>query len=980
MSFMNPQPWWPAGERHTTLAASLLSATLLLLRLLPRGSFAGKINLVNTGRRHSRARVIGWLLVLLATGWFAPAYAATGTCGGATGQGVNGPVDYPSYCWIDFTNYNAAQATGAGEPFTITLPGGSTLSFTLTVSGGGLNAITVPTWTGAAFGQSAFTGVPGKPSLYQTTNGATTNVTLSNIVLTVGSGTVPYALVAADAESTNNGESLSFTTNGNAWTQLAAMAYTGSALYPTLGGVGTATVTETGVAGNVGAYAFATTGSPTTISSVVVGGGLQGIAFAVKFHAVDFAITSSHTGNFDLGGTGSYTLTATSNGPDQYTPTDTVTVTDTLPTGMTYVSASGSGWTCGAVGQVVTCTANNVTVNSGSSLPAITLNVSVGYTNAATLTNTATVASNPNLDYNTANNTATDVTTLVDPDLSTSTKTVVNTGGGDAVVGSTLQYTITLTESAGAKATSASVTDDMPVSVSGFTVTSFPAGSTNSSTGTGTGANNTGHINITNITVPAIGSVTVVFTVQVATGTANCTNIDNTATVANPYGSGATPSAPTVVVAQSSCAATGNKILYLYNTQALNRTPQPTSGTSLSIPSTGTTFLDWTLTPVLAKQLKLSTGNVTFTLTTQRTGNNSNRTATAELRTGSGTSIGTSGTVTFNNAGAILSHVFTFNLAAVVTVAAGDTLVVRIHNTTAANNRPFSVYQNSAGVGASTLSIGTTTVINVDSVTAYNAAYPAVTTQTVFIPNTTVYVCAVISDPFGSYDIDPATGGTVPQITLTDPNGAVQVNAVSMVKEGATDCSGAANAADETFEYSYAIPNNAKTGFWTPTVTGYEGTEGTVFHTANGSFDLDVPSLLFMKAVTVSSDGTTNAIKHAIPGAMVLYTLTMQNTGRGPADSGSLSIADAVPTNTAFDLTGATPFTFTDGSTSSGLSAPVMTFSNNGGTSYVYSPSCTRPCTDPAITNFKITFTGSMNGKTGATAPSFIISYTAVIQ
>src|SRR5579859_4916038 len=279
-----------------------------------------------TGCMAALLRTVGSLLVLLAAAWFAPAAsAATGTCGPATGQGT-GPADYPTYCWIDFTNYNGTQATSAGgQAFTITLPGGSTLSFTLTVStvtnvggttvaGGGLNAVTVPTWAGAAFGQTAFTGVPGNPALYQNTNATTTNVSLSNLVLTVGSGTVPYAIVAADAESTNNGESLSFTTNGNPWTLLATMPQGG--VYPTLGGVGTATVTETGVAGTVGAYAFATTGSPTTISSVLGGGGLQGIAFAVKFHAVDFAITSTPSGSFNAGGTGTYTLGVSSNGPD----------------------------------------------------------------------------------------------------------------------------------------------------------------------------------------------------------------------------------------------------------------------------------------------------------------------------------------------------------------------------------------------------------------------------------------------------------------------------------------------------------------------------------------------------------------------------------------------------------------------------------------------------------------------------------------
>ena len=940
------------------------------------------------------------------------AFAATGTCGAAASQGANGPADYSTYCWIDFSGYNNTTATSAGgQAFTITLTGGSTLSFTLKVSGPALAAATVPTWTGAALGQSAFITIPGNPALYQTAGAGTTTVTLSNLVLTVGSGTVPYAIVAADAESTNNGETLSFTTNGNAWTLLASMAYTGSTTFPTLSGTGTTTVTETGVNGNVGAYAFATQGSPTTISSTMLGSGLQGIAFAVKFHAVDMAITSTPSGGFAAGGTGTYTLGVSSNGPDTYSPSDTITVTDTLPVGLSYASASGTGWTCGAVGQLVTCTASNVTIASGGSLPNITLNVTVANTIASSVTNTATVASNPSFDFNTVNNTATNITSIVEPDLSTSTKDVANTSGGDALVGSTLQYTITLNESAGAIATGVSVTDDVPANLSGFTVISIPAGATNSSTGSGTGANNDGKLNITGITVPANESVTIVFTAQVAAGTANCTNIDNTATVTNPNGPGATPSSDTIVVAQSSCAASGNKILYLYNTQALNRTPQPTSAASLSIPSTGTTFLDWTLTPVLQKQLKLNTGTVTFTLTVQRTGNNSNRTATAELRTGSGTSIGTSGTVTFNNAGAILSRTFTFNLAAVTTIAAGDTLVVRIHNTTGTNNRPFSVYQNSAGVGASTLSISTSTVINVDSVTAYNSNYTGSGTpgsQTVFLPSqtnppgttVTVYICAVISDPFGSYDVDPATGGVAPRITLTDPNGNTPVSGATMTLNNSTaggkDCSGIANGAINSYEYIYALPKTGTsstggvttTGFWTANVTGQEGTETSpaITQTSNGSFDVDVPSLLIMKTVAVTSDPVEGATRSkAIPGATVAYTILVQNNGRGPVDTGTFVISDPVPANTVLSLPAKPPFTFTNGSTSSGLSVTSgsdanIAYSNNGGSTFVYTPSCTRPCTDAAITNFKITLTGSMNGKTGGTAPSFTITYSVVIQ
>jgi hypothetical protein len=84
-------------------------------------------------------------------------------------------------------------------------------------------------------------------------------------------------------------------------------------------------------------------------------------------------------------------------------------------------------------------------------------------------------------------------------------------------------------------------------------------------------------------------------------------------------------------------------------------------------------------------------------------------------------------------------------------------------------------------------------------------------------------------------------------------------------------------------------------------------------------------------------------------------------------------------------LTAKPPFVFTNGATSSGLSVTSgsdanIVYSNNGGSTYAYTPTCTRPCVDTAITNFKITLTGSMNGKTGSSAPSFNITFNVVIQ
>ncbi len=992
--------------------------TALLRALAPRTASAGApIRATYSLGCRSRARVIGLLLVLLAGGWFAPGtFAATGTCGAAASQGANGPADYSTYCWIDFSGYNNTTASSAGgRAFTITLTGGSTLSFTLNVTGPALTSATVPTWTGAALGQSAFVTIPGKPALYQTTGAGTTTVTLSNLVLTVGSGTVPYAIVAADAESTNGGETLSFTTNGNPWTLLASMAYTCSTVFPTLGGVNTTTVTETGVNGNVGAYAFATQGSPTTISSTMLGSGLQGIAFAVKFHAVDMASAAVQSGGFAAGGTGTYTLTATNNGPDTYSTPDTITVTDTLPTGLTYnpTGSGGTGWTCGAVGQLVTCTVS-ATVASGAALPAITLNVNVANTVASSVTNTATVADNPTYDYNTTNNTATNTTTIVEPNLTTSTKTVVNTGGGDALVGSTLQYTITLTESAGAVAAGVSVTDNVPANLSGFTasavtVTGSSTTVTNASTNTG-GTNADGLVSISNITVPANGTVTIVFTAQVASGTANCTTIDNTGTITNPNGSTTTVSvtAPTIVVAQSFCASSGNKLLYLTGTivtgttEMMSRQP-PTTNTTVSIASANGQ-VNWEQQTMATKSIVIPAQTVSVALYLARTGGGGNRTIKVALAKNSapGTLLGsTTQTITLTTAEVL--HTFTFAITAttVTATAPTDALLLEITNTTTGANNPIVVYPLN-GTSKSAITFDTSTVINVDSVTAYSSAYPVATPPTggVFPPsqsgppvtNVTVYICAVISDPFGYPDIDPTTGGTAPTITLTDPNGTVRVSNANMTKETGANCSGIATTGTVTttttatlaFEYAYTLPIGVATGFWTAQVTGYEGTEGTISQTSNGSFYVAAPNLLIMKTVSVASDpaeGTTNA--KAIPGANVLYTILVQNNGHGPVDSGTLVITDPVPAKTGFYLSATTPFGFTDGSPVSGLSAPVMTFSNNGGSTYVYSPTCSRPCTDTTITNFKITFTGSMNGESvtvGSTAPSFTITYNDVIQ
>lgn len=100
----------------------------------------------------------------------------------------------------------------------------------------------------------------------------------------------------------------------------------------------------------------------------------------------DLSIEMSRGGPLQVGQQASYTLVVSNNGP--YTEAGPITVTDTLPAGMSFVSASGVNWTCAASGQVVTCTYGK-SLGPNLSAPPVTIIASV--TQAGTMTNTAQV-------------------------------------------------------------------------------------------------------------------------------------------------------------------------------------------------------------------------------------------------------------------------------------------------------------------------------------------------------------------------------------------------------------------------------------------------------------------------------------------------------------------------------------------------------------------------------------------------------------
>ncbi len=173
-----------------------------------------------------------------------------------------------------------------------------------------------------------------------------------------------------------------------------------------------------------------------------------------------------------------YTITVTNSGPDTAT---NVFVTDTLPSGVTFVSSSASPGSCSGT-STVTC--NLGTINSGSNA---TVTLVITPTAAGPLSNTASVSTSVT-DPDNTNDSATENTTVnpVQADL-----VLAKTDSPDPVtVGNNLTYTITVTNSGPDTATNVVVTDTLP----GGVTFDFVSPSEGSCSGTSTVTCNLGAI------------------------------------------------------------------------------------------------------------------------------------------------------------------------------------------------------------------------------------------------------------------------------------------------------------------------------------------------------------------------------------------------------------------------------------------------------------------------------------------------------
>ena len=150
-------------------------------------------------------------------------------------------------------------------------------------------------------------------------------------------------------------------------------------------------------------------------------------------NGADVAITkSAASANVGLGETVTYTLTPRLNGGLSLAA-QPITVTDTLGAGLTFVSATGSGWTCDAT---ITCTRTGHAGGNFTNMPAITVTATA--TAIGTLSNSAAV-STPLPDPVGANDTASvNVASSNDADIQLSKSTSLN----PVVPGQAYSYTL----------------------------------------------------------------------------------------------------------------------------------------------------------------------------------------------------------------------------------------------------------------------------------------------------------------------------------------------------------------------------------------------------------------------------------------------------------------------------------------------------------------------------------------------------------
>lgn len=706
----------------------------------------------------------------------------------------------------------------------------------------------------------------------------------------------------------------------------------------------------------------------------------------------DLSIQQSGPANIVRGHENTFDFTIINNGPN--TAPANSQFSFPIPQGLSYVNGLHPSWNCSATASNVDCQYTNTILSSNSST-ALSLSFIVDIT--AGSNNSINLTANVNgllFDNILSNNTSLKSYLITNPDISTSVKEVIDLNGGNVNSGDTLRYSITIYESAGIAISGLSITDHIAAEFSDYTVVSVPAGAIDNSLSSPAGDFSSGLIKIDNIDLLENGSQTFVIDAVLSTNLSAGTAINNSVTFTSAATEALTINAATIYSAQAINPSTGNKLLYFHSDRSLDMPDQIMRRNRPSIQDFRNIWRNnregiWTLSPEFQSQFELDATSINLNLCLQSNQNNSmTHTMRMQLLHNS-TVIADSNNTTVtipSKKSPVSQFTYTIPLSQSHTIPAGDTLKLKVINVNGEGGiRVYSL----DGTDYCYVSVPAKTVINVDSISVIDNTSNLTVNE--INSGSGISIESIISDPFGSFDINSA------DISAIDAQGNSVFNNLPMtlISDSGTST--------KTFNLNYTVPTNTQTGYWKFTVRAKEGEENTIDH--GSDFMLLVkhalPDIKVEKSITIYSDpihGINSAGNYskALPGAILTYTIEATNTGEGVAENNSIWISDSIPANTYmvvndYDaISGQGPVIEQPINPTSGLTyvftslnstTDSIEFSDNNGLNFDYSPSPDSEGIDKNITHFRINPTGTFQAPAaGESANEFSIKFRVQLQ
>jgi uncharacterized repeat protein (TIGR01451 family) len=589
----------------------------------------------------------------------------------------------------------------------------------------------------------------------------------------------------------------------------------------------------------------------------------------------DMTLTKSHSPTIlTRGSTAAYTIPVENISP-LGSSIGTVTVNDTLPTGLTPTSATGTGWACSIASQTVSCTDSN-SLAANNVYPSITINSAVAQTAPATESNTAVVSGGG--EVNLSNDTYTDVASVV----SSADLAVSNAASPDPVAaGGNVTYSQVVTNNGPSAADNATLVEAIPANTT-FISLAYPSGWTCITPAVGAA----GNVICTDLSLNGGTAATFSLVTKVTAGTANGTVIVDTATVSSsatdPNSANNTASASTVVgtttggeltvtnAASPNPVVAGNDITY---TQAVTNTGSvaATAATFTEPTPANTTFVSvsaptgWTCTspPVSCTNTSVAAGaNGTFSVVYKVTAG-----------TASGTIISDTATVNATN------QAFGSNAATATDVVASSASQADVALST--SSTPLSAFAGND-------------VTYIQTVTNNGPAAAVGVTFVEAVPTNTTF--ASISTPAGFTCTTPAVGAT-----------------------GNVTCTGPASLASGDSANIIVVVNVAPTiAATTITATSTVSSTTSDPNLANNTTTVTTP-VTDACDVAFSNSGSPSPVA---AGGNIVYTQVVTNNG--PSACSNVTLNEAIPANTTFVSLASIPSGWTCISFTAGCTNPSI--------------------------------------------------------